>query len=173
MSELEELRAEVRRLADREAIQDVMIGFAAAMDGRDWDLLSRLFAPDAVFDHGHDSFDGPVKDDWVGRDVIYEKVTTGVSHHAASHHVVSNHRIKLDGDRARVVTYLSSIHLDDPNAPNVHAGHGAWYLAELVRQPEGWQIRFLKHTSLWTAGDYTVLGPVTRARVDEMRGWLD
>jgi hypothetical protein len=34
-------------LADRLAVNDVLIAYATAVDGRDWDLLASCFLPDA------------------------------------------------------------------------------------------------------------------------------
>ena len=169
MSELDELRFEVRRLADRESIRDVFTRFAAAMDGQDWDLLATVFADDAVFDHSVEGWNGHESAVWTGQPRIRAEVEAGAGRHFASHHVITNHRIELDGDRARVVAYLHSVHLDDPLRPDVHADHGAWYLAALVRRAAGWRISWLTHKSLWADHEYQPPGPVTDADRRAMR----
>jgi len=173
MGELEELRAEVRSLRDRADIQDLFSQFAAGMDAQDWDLLERVFSDDIVVDHTAEVWGkGQVEDHWVGIDRVMDGMRTGVSRHFVSHHMITNHRVAIDGDRARVVTYLHSVHLDDPQKPDRHADHGAWYLCDLRRTSSGWRVSRMKHISLWRAGDMKPTGPVTSAEVSEMRDHL-
>ena len=96
----------------------------------------------------------------------------GVSRHFVSHHVITNHRMRIEGDRARAVTYLTSVHLDDPQKPKAHEDHGAFYLSKLVRTKDGWKLGYIKHIALWRE-NMEPAGPVTRDEVEEMRTWLD
>jgi hypothetical protein len=165
MSEIEDLRAEVRRLSDRLEITDLFYRFAAGMDGQDWALLESV-------DHTGTHFGkGVVEELQHGREEVMEVMKKGVSRHFVSHHVITNPRIKLDGDRARAVTYLTSVHLDDSEKPRTHEDHGAWYLAELVRTKQGWRMKYIKHISLWKT-NMDPLGPVTKEEVEEYRGYL-
>lgn len=173
MSEIDDLRAEVRRLADRLDIIDLFYRFAAGMDGQDWALLESVWSDDAVVDHtGTHWGKGVVEELQHGRDEVMRVMKKGVSRHFVSHHAISNPRIALDGDRARAIAYLTSVHLDDPEKPKTHEDHGAWYLAEVVRTREGWRIRYIKHISLWKT-NMDPLGPVTKDEVEEYRTWLD
>jgi ketosteroid isomerase-like protein len=172
VSELDELRLEVRRLADREAIRDVFATFAAAMDGKDWSLLATVWTEDAVYDHSAFTWDGLEEVVWHGRDDIMRRTIEGVSRHAASHHIVSNHRMRVEGDRARAVVYLHSVHLDDAQRADEHGDHGAWYFAELARGEGGWKIRWLAHQPVWYAGQLRPRGPITDAVVARVRDFL-
>jgi hypothetical protein len=172
MSEIEDLRAEVRRLSDRLEITDLFYRFAAGMDGQDWALLESVWSDDAIVDHTGTHFGkGVVEELQHGREEVMEVMKKGVSRHFVSHHVITNPRIKLDGDRARAVTYLTSVHLDDSEKPRTHEDHGAWYLAELVRTKQGWRMKYIKHISLWKT-NMDPLGPVTKEEVEEYRGYL-
>jgi SnoaL-like protein len=173
MSELDELRTEVARLRDRAAIQDLFAQYGAAMDAQDWELLRDVFAPDIVVDHTAERWgEGRVTDEWHGIDEVMKRMKEGVSRHFVSHHMMTNQRVELDGDTARAVTYLHSVHLDDPQKPDEHGDHGAWYLSELVRTADGWKISWLKHTAVWFAANMRPGGPATRVDVEEMRDHL-
>ena len=173
MSEIDDLRAEVRALQDRLDITELFHRFAAGMDAQDWALLDTVFADDAVFDHTAEHWGkGIVEDLQVGKPEVLRMMKKGVSRHFVSHHVITNHRMRIAGDRARAVTYLTSVHLDDPQKPKAHEDHGAFYLSQLVRAADGWRIRRIKHIGLWRE-NMEPPGPVTRAEVEEMRTWLD
>jgi ketosteroid isomerase-like protein len=174
VSELDELRAEVRYLSDREAIRDVLTTFATAMDAQDWELLASVWTDDAIFDRTRQ---GPVSADdpdgmWRGKQEIMAQMMAGVSRHFTSHHVLANHRISLDGDRAKAVSYMQSVHLDDPTKPAEHGGKGGWYLTELVRTPDGWKLTLMSHTPVWFAGTMQPTGPVTAEDVQRLRTQL-
>jgi hypothetical protein len=163
----------VRRLSDRAEIIDLFHRFAAGMDGQDWTLLESVFADDAIVDHTATHWGrGIVEELQHGRAEVMRVMKQGVSRHFVSHHVITNPRIALHGDRARAVTYLTSVHLDDPQKPKTHEDHGAWYLSELVRASQGWKIARIKHISLWKT-NMDPAGPVTKEEVEEMRTWLD
>jgi hypothetical protein len=172
VNELDDLRAEVRRLSDRLDIADVFHRFAAGMDGQDWTLIESVFADDAVVDHTATHWGkGVIEELQHGRAEVMRAMKEGVSRHFVSHHVISNPRIALDGDSARAVAYLTSVHLDDPQKPKALEDHGAWYLAELVRTKSDWKIKYLKHISLWKT-NMDPLGPVTNDDVEEYRSYL-
>src|SRR3954468_23604893 len=99
MSEIEDLRVEVRRLADRLDITDLLYRFAAGMDGQDWALLGSGWADDAVVDHtGTHWGKGVVEELQHGRDEVMRVMKQGVSRHFVSHHVITNPRIAIAGD---------------------------------------------------------------------------
>lgn len=172
MSDTSDLRAQVRTLMDREAIRDLFITFAAAMDGKDWELLDTVWSDDAVYDRSAMTWDGFTEDAWRGRVDIMKQMVEGVSRHFAAHHILTNYRIRIDGDRARAVVYLHSVHLDDPQKPEEHGDHGAWYLGELIRTTHGWKIRRLAHEPVWYGGVMRPRGPATQQLVDKMSGFL-
>jgi hypothetical protein len=172
VNEIGDLRAKVRMLEDREAIRDVFITYAAAMDGKDWDLLGTVWADDVVFDHSAYVWDGLSEAIWRGKADVMKQTVAGVSRHFTAHHILTNHRMRIDGDRAKAVVYLHSVHLDDPLKPEEHGDHGAWYLAELVRRPDGWKIRRLTHMPVWFSGVMRASGPATQQLTDTMRDFL-
>ncbi|MBM4420132.1 MAG: nuclear transport factor 2 family protein [Chloroflexi bacterium] len=172
LSEIDDLRAEVRRLSDREAIRDLFSTFASGMDAQDWDVIESVWADDAVFDHSQFRWDGMNEDVWDGKAHIMRKTKEGVSRHFTSHHIMTNIRIALDGDKAKATVYLHSVHLDDPSKPAEHGDHGAWYVAELRRTPQGWRISYLMHFPIWFGGIQQPSGPTTAEAVRRLREHL-
>ena len=172
MSELDDLRREVRRLSDKDEIRDLFTALGQGMDAQDWDLLDTLWAEDAIFDHSGWKWEGMSEDVWKGRPSIMDKMREGVSKHFTSHHLMANERITLDGDKAKAIVYLHSVHVDDPNRLDDHGDHGAFYSSELVRTSQGWRIWRLAHTCVWTSGTYRAQGPLTKKDVAILKNHL-
>jgi uncharacterized protein (TIGR02246 family) len=164
MNEIAALRREVARLADRDAVADIMSRFTAAMDSQDPDGFAPLFTEDIVIVHGGGSS--------TGLDQVVAGLKRAIGTHFTSHHMITNHRVALRGDTARAVCYFHSVHLDDAEHPDVHADHGGWYLLELVRSAPSWKIRRLKQVSIWSAEQRRPKGPLEPAILSEMREFL-
>lgn len=103
---------QVRELLDKQAITDVIITYARAIDRLDEDLLRSVFHPDSQHAHG---FAGPSSDpslpsspgapgDFVA--YAFEVLRTL----ARTHHQLGNIFIELDGDDAYTETYFSAYH---------------------------------------------------------------
>jgi hypothetical protein len=170
MNDLVELRAEMRRLTDRNEIIAVFDRFGAAADMRDWDLMRDVFTPDAVLDHtaAHEA-DAAYDSVWDGFDMLLDKVRTGSERHAVTHHVITNHNIKLDDDRASVVANMLQVHADvQPDGTQSAQIQQGWYLTELVRTKDGWRIRRLK-PSLWKAVVVPIAEPLEERALDARR----
>lgn len=151
-------------LSDRLAIEDLLSTFTATMDGQDLARLAELFTPDAVVESPAGAF--------AGRDEVVAKVAEAVGGHFTSHHMISNVRVALAGDRARVVAYFHSVHLDDPEQPDQHEDHGGWYLLELARSEQGWRFRWLKQVSVWSAANRRPKGPLAPSVPEELSEFL-
>ncbi|MGH9246523.1 MAG: nuclear transport factor 2 family protein [Acidimicrobiales bacterium] len=163
-AELRELREQIGSLVDRNAIEDLLSEFAAAMDGQDADRIPDLFTPDIVIEHPGGGA--------TGRDEVVTQLTQAISHHFTSHHMITNHRGTVTGDRAWAVAYFHSVHLDDPGQPDQHEDHGGWYLLELARTNQGWKIDRLKQVSVWSAANRRPKGPLVASMLDELRRHL-
>lgn len=164
---------DVRELLDRALIEEVIHQWAASMDVQDWDLMNDAFADEIVVDHTEERYgQGRVIEVQRGRAEVIPVMVAGVSRHFVSHHIVTNHRIKVEGDSGRAVSYLHSVHTDEPDRPDQHEDHGAWYLFRFVRAGDRWRISYIKHTSLWNASGMKPRGPVTKTDIEEMRAFL-
>src|SRR5262245_10113796 len=115
---------------DRAEVTAVLDRYAEALDDRRWELLDRVFAPEAVFDAG----------EYVarGRAQIVATIRTYLDHCGPSQHLLGNHRVELDGDRARSRVYVRAFPLCRDRSDPRHYDVGGEYADELRRTPEGW-----------------------------------
>lgn len=133
-----ELCRKLNDLMDREAIRDTIYAYAQAIDRGDRTACLALFTPDAVLHIG--VYEGPAAD-------LFAKPRSG--NPTATHHMLGNIRIKLEGDRARAITYISAIH------HKVHPGRStshffrARYLDVLVRGGDVWRIAERRSVTDW------------------------
>lgn len=162
--ESDDVMRELRDIRDRAAIIEAMSTFAACMDGQEPERAAEVFTDDIVVEHSGGSTSG--------RERVIAGLTAAVRGHFTSHHMMSNHRVRIDGDSARMVCYFHSVHLDDPTHPERHADHGGWYLLALVRSGSGWRISRLKQVSVWSAADRKPAGPLDAAILPEVRDYL-
>jgi 3-phenylpropionate/cinnamic acid dioxygenase small subunit len=137
-------------MTHRQAIEDVLLAYATALDCRDWAALEGVFAADAVADYcGIGVFEG--------RQAIVGVVADFLGHCGATQHMITNVRVDLpDQGEARTRCYLQAI----------HAGKGAYsgkimtvwgeYADRLEQRPEGWRIVHRALQVLLVTGDVGV-----------------
>jgi hypothetical protein len=116
--------------ADRLELTELMNRYAWAIDKWDWQLLASLFTEDARADYSavgqYVEGDGIVR----GRDAIVAWLQTSLLKFPDVLHFMSNTLVELDGDRARVITYMHVLHMP----------MGGIYHCDAVRAKSGWQI---------------------------------
>ena len=91
-----------RLLADRAAIIDLTHRYCWALDTKDYEALDSVFAPDA---------NGDLLEDVRGRDAIKERIRRALDPLEQTQHLVSNHMVRVEGDRAWCRCYLQSQHV--------------------------------------------------------------
>ena len=127
-------RERERRLlaaADRLEIAELMHSYAWAIDRWEWQLLAEVFSEDAEGDFS--SVKQYVGGDGIarGRTAIVAWLQASLAKFPDVLHFMSNQRIALDGDAARVTTYMHVLHMP----------MGGIYECDAVRTPNGWRIR--------------------------------
>ena len=132
--------------SDTDAIGDVLIRYATAIDTRDWVLFRTCFseAVDADYgDIGH--FDG--------LDALTGFMDTAHVGFRSTNHMMSNFVIDIDGDRATARSYVHVVLVfaDDPDRWVESVGG---YDDVLARTDDGWRItaRTFHHTLTRFAG---------------------
>lgn len=98
------------RLADIQAIHDVVTLYCRGVDRLDMDVVRQAYHPDGV-DH-HTGFDGAVDDfvRWLGKNLEYL---------AGSMHMMGNHHVQfVDADTAISETYCTATHGAVPGIPS-------------------------------------------------------
>jgi ketosteroid isomerase-like protein len=141
---------ELRRLLDRQAIEDVLVEYARAVDARDWPALAGCFTDDCVVDYaisGH--ADGP--------DQVVARCRSAVERLDATQHYVTNVSVIVDGDAAASVCSLAAQHLLGDRT----FLFGGVYTDEWRRTPGGWRIGRRSLERRWTSGDPSVVRAAT------------
>lgn len=98
-----DLAARVDRLESMAAIQQLAIGYALAVDGRDLDSWVKLFVPDVNCGRGGS-----------GREVLRAIIEPAVRTFYRSIHQICGHKVEFDdADHAHGVVYCRAEHEDD------------------------------------------------------------
>ncbi len=145
--------------ADKLAIADALNRFAAGIDLRDAQLLASSLAETAVSDFrpaaAKAGFEYPVIE---GRDNIVAALSTSLSSLDTTHSV-SNQRITIDGDVARMDALVEAQHVPR----NDHTRHYLMknrYDVELARSGDVWVITRNTVDNVWRSGDIAVLSGI-------------
>ena len=145
--------------ADRLAVVEALYRFAAGIDLRDIGLLASSLAENAVSDFrpaaAKAGFEYPVIE---GRDAIVSALTTSLSTLDTTHSV-SNPRVVIDGDTARMDVLVEAQHVprSDPSRQYLMKNR---YDVELARSGDVWVITRNTVDNVWRTGDLTVLSGI-------------
>ncbi len=133
---------QIRWLLDRAAIAELLVGYARCIDSRDWSGLQDCYTEDGVMQHGEVS---------VPRDAmpaLSEQILAGC---AASHHLVGDPSIAINGDRATTHSHYIATHISE--GTTVRRQGGGWYDCELQRTERGWRFTRVRSTTAWRTGE--------------------
>ncbi|MFI8913932.1 nuclear transport factor 2 family protein [Streptomyces sp. NPDC053513] len=149
--------AVVAELRDRTEIIDALHRFALGQDLKDKELFASAFAADAELDFR------PAAAKWgaepplmSGRDTIVTTVLAMFTGRVDTTHQVTNARIAVDGDTARLTALVEAQHLLVAD-PAVHALLKNPYAVDLARDGDRWVIRRLRIDNTWYTGDPTAI----------------
>lgn len=122
-----------QELADRLAVQDVLIKYATTCDARDMEGYGSCFAEDAVIrGFGSETVHG--RQAWV------DYVDKALKSFTATQHFVGNQVVELKGDAATMRTYVQATHFL-ADRPGTTLTLFAIYHDKLVRKGDGgWEI---------------------------------
>jgi hypothetical protein len=124
---------------DWHAVYDVLVRYAHAIDGRDYDAAGACFAVDARATYGGHPLEP-------SRAAIVRFLRESVSSEASTH-IVGGVRIDVDGDAARAEQTSFAVHLESGKVRL----RGLRYRDRLERRDGGWQIVERVHEPVWTA----------------------
>ncbi|GAA4619718.1 nuclear transport factor 2 family protein [Actinoallomurus vinaceus] len=149
--------ATVKELRDRAEILDALYRFGLGQDLKDKELFASAFAADAELDFR------PAAARWggrppvmSGRDTIVTTILAMFTGRVDTTHQVTNPRVAVDGDTARLTALVEAQHL-------LTADHGTFallknpYDVELVRDGDRWVIRRMRIENAWYTGDPTAI----------------
>jgi hypothetical protein len=134
-------------VTDRALIIEALARIAAAIDGRDWDTVRRLFTPDT------DAYGAR------GIDALLAQFGAFLGGVGPTQHLLGNHRVTVDGDTAHSLTYGRIHHVGaGPMTGSSYECMGE-YDDRWVRTSAGWQISRRWFEIRIQIGDFAVLRP--------------
>lgn len=152
-------------MTDRDAIVETINLYALAVDAQRWALFDRVFTADCDADYGTTAR-------WTDRDRF--KCDFGAFHAPfdATQHMMMNHQVRIDGDRARSLTY-GSWRLVRRAAEGEPLWDGTgWYDDEWVREAEGWRIARRVCRVIWFTGNDKVKETIPGVTFEDERTTL-
>ena len=135
---------------DHQAIVDLTIAYAWALDMREFELLRNIFLPEAT---------ALLVDERTGVDSIIERVRSALEPLDASHHLIGNHQVTVDGDRATCRCYLQAQHVREGTQGGSNYIFAGRYEDDLVRTAAGWRIARRTLVRVWSDGNPAVVRP--------------
>jgi hypothetical protein len=145
--------AAVADLRDRAEITDALYRFALGQDLKDRDLFASAFTADAELDFR------PAAARWggeppvmSGRDAIVDAILAMFTGRVDTTHQVTNPRITINGDTARLTALVEAQHLLTAD-PGTHALLKNPYTVDLVRDGDFWRICRMRIENAWVTGD--------------------
>ena len=134
-------------LNDRDELVELMARYASIADTRDFDDLPKSVFTDRVTCDFESVGAGPPTE--VERDAFARQLRAFFAGWHATHHSITNHRVDVSGDAARIRAHVHAQHwlaADEMPPP-----HNRWlvvgfYDNEAVRTPDGWRLRAVRLT---------------------------
>jgi len=134
-------------MSDRDEIIERLALLAAATDGRDWDALRSLVTDDI---HGYGAR---------GAEAVIATLQAHLGGVGATQHLLGNHRVSVDGDVARSLTYGRVHHVGaGPMDGSFYECMGD-YDDTWVRTEQGWKLAKRWFEIRIELGDRAVLRP--------------
>lgn len=148
-------------MSDRDAIVDVLSNYATGLDARDWVLWRSVFVDEVLFDLSswHGLPPRPLEADRVVR--AQARMFAELS---VTQHFLTNHRITIDGNRARALAHMRAEHwLANPGIEGTsrYTMFG-YYDDRLVRTESGWKIEAMQLNVTRTEGNRWVMDEAQR-----------
>jgi len=123
-----------QEISDRFEIQDLLARYCEVIDNREWDLLDRIFTPDAVIDFTEaGGIRGNLTDIKIYLDRALKQFPT-------YQHMIGLPVIKIDGNTASSRVILFNPIMTERNRTQQVFFVGLWYCDTLLRTPDGWRI---------------------------------
>jgi 3-phenylpropionate/cinnamic acid dioxygenase small subunit len=132
---------DVRDVADKLEIHELLARYARGVDTHDWELWRSVFTEDAVIDY---SKSGAARG---SREEVAEFLRQAYDTIPWATHHITNVEIELDGDRASVrAMFLNPMQLPGLDR---ESSTGGYYTHEMVRTSDGWKSRRLVEHPMW------------------------
>lgn len=141
---------------DTVEVVDALLRFGAGVDHNDAALLATAFNDDAVVDFNpcgrKMGLEFPLL---TGAGTVVGFLSANAGKQTTTH-VITNARVHLDGDVAKLRALVDAIHLPKSDHSR-RCRMMNWYETELVKDAGLWRIRYLVIINAWFSGDVQVL----------------
>lgn len=127
---------------DERAIAAILVGYACAIDQRDWHKLRKCFSDDCEADYGHFG-------NWKSGAAITAFMKKAHNDIGPSLHRISNIEIRVEMDRVCARSYVDALLMPVHAGGPVHRGIG-YYDDQFVRTGDGWRISRRQFTAVLT-----------------------
>jgi hypothetical protein len=154
---------ELRRLRDRLDVSDVVSRYAFAVDLEDWEALGAILTDEVHLELTHVATDSPLHT----RDQFVALARSTVAGFDATHHLIPNRLVTIDGDRASCKAYAHAWH-NIPTEPGVadYALVRGFYEFGLCRTEGGWLIDRMVVTIQGPPDGYMGVYEIARKRLE-------
>lgn len=148
-------------LLDRTRIVDVISAYAAGLDARDWELWRSVFPDETVFDL---SSWNNVPGRLLNTDRVVAAQARLFAELSVTQHFITNHRVEITGDSARVLAHMRAEHWIDTADESQCARYTmfGYYDDDLIRTADGWKISRMQLRVTRTQGDRWVMDEAQR-----------
>ena len=139
-------KKEMAAVLDKQQIEELLVGYAAAVDGKNPKAFDEVFVPDATAYYG---FGDTLK----GRPAIVDFISGTMGKVSGSQHLVGNFRINLDGDKATSTCAIQAILVGVGDYKGQSVMLWGEYRDRMERRPEGWRIVHRELAAFHATGD--------------------
>ena len=145
---------------DRQAIIEVMNNYATGLDARDWKLWRSVFADEVTFDL---SSWNQVPARLLETDRVVKSQARIFAELKTTQHFLTNHRITIEGDRARGIAHMRAEHwlLENDGTTSRYTMFG-YYDDRFLRTDNGWKMYEMQLNVTQTEGDRRVMDEAQR-----------
>lgn len=119
---------------DRSELAELAHAYADALDRRDWPALDDVFTHDVRADYNGVHV-------LRGRTDLVAMIRTYLDRCGPTQHLMGNHRVTVDGDRARLSVKMRVHHIGAGVRADLTYECFGWYHADAIRTPQGWRFR--------------------------------
>ena len=149
-------------LQDRLDIMELIARYGAGLDARDWELWRAVFTDNTLFDLSSWSGQEPRRDD---TDRVVRAQARIFAELEVTQHLMSNFRITVDGDSARVTAVMRAEHwltVVPPNEDTKRYTMFGYYDDRLLRVDDHWKIDEMHLNVTKTEGERWVMDEASR-----------
>jgi hypothetical protein len=136
-------------MSDRDEITERLNLYSWAIDTKQCELLTELFAVDVVAEYG------TVR--WNDRATLIQDMIDFHDRVGATQHLIGGHRVAIDGATATATTNSQNVLQRDVEGQTIRYASGTRYEDELRRGREGWRVVRRRAVHLWSEGDRRVV----------------